>query len=179
MEHISLDHISIHPAAIPLFRLVSARNTQGQSSLLTPLLVEKSQSLSPIHVVKAPLKPGHYLCFSGFQHAALLRKLEVKNAWSIIHEMRDETAILEHAWLSEIVNQLGAAHRSEALKGVHDLINLAPKTMRKLLAKNCSSGSAMTLTEVLTGESRSAVRNQFPKPVGRLSELDTILGKEE
>lgn len=111
-----------------------------------------------VFVVKEK-KEKHYHFFANWHYLHELKRRNIQKVSAVIFDAVDDKDILQIALSSELNTQVLSAQRASELKQLHDLFAYYPESQRKMLSMYQTT-SATKLVEVLSGETRSAIRHQ-------------------
>jgi len=134
-------------------------------------LVNLMQQQEPLHVVEIADKS--YKFFGGWYWLSQARKNNLEKINVIKHKI-DAGDIQKWAWSYLLNVELKSLHRTGGLAHMERVMEQMPKGLRIELLGGLYRRSAVKTVEVLSGESRSAIRHQMPTK-GKATDDRTIL----
>jgi hypothetical protein len=168
--------LTCHKLAMDSY-LVS-RNMTRQFVADFPLeLISQMQEMEPVHIVS--VGRNSYEFFSGWHWLAYCRENNLDKISVVKHSTSPDEEIKKRAWCYSLSNELRSLHRGDGLAGMESLMKAMPETMRRELLGNLYSRSTVKSVELLSDETRAAVRNQMAKirqPKSGKTILEQLIG---
>ncbi len=172
--------VSCHESVQPAYTFSKCLKTQMYPAKFGNDFVAEAQSLEPLHVIKTPDKSLRF--FAGW---AWLDRCRLQNQAEIIvveHIKFTPEYVRKMGWLYLFSMHAFDLERKSNLSQLTDIIDQIPRDLRGHLLATQSSYSPHVTVQNLTGETRSAIRNQLKSSdkkssAERISVLDSILGE--
>lgn len=164
--------LTCHKLAMDSF-LVSRDMTRQFVADFPLELLSLMQEMDPLHVVK--VSNNSYEFFSGWHWLACCRENNLDKISVINHSASTDEEIKKSAWCYSLSNELRSLHRANGLAQMELLMETMPQKMRRELLGHLYCRSTVSGVELLSGETRAAVRNQMTKTRQLKSGTKTVL----